>query len=147
MVAHSHWQVYVWTKFLGFGEWQVLLQSALLCPILSMLRNLQDKHKGNLLIQDGSRNSLHGKKIKHQLWSQGKVLFHLHILQSSCAFPKFITSICHHPLTQTHGSHSHLLLHWKKGSGTSWMPHYSNRNSDQQFERWIIATRKQDVIS
>lgn len=35
------------------------------------------------------RNSLHGKKIKSQLWSQGKVLFRLQILpSSSCPFPK-----------------------------------------------------------
>lgn len=55
-------------------------------------------------------------------------------LQSSwCPFPK-LTSICHHPLAQTHTSLSHLLLHWKTCLCTSWMPHSSNRNSDQQFE-------------
>ena len=55
-------------------------------------------------------------------------------LQSSwCRFPK-LTSICHHPVAQTHTSHSYLLLHWKTSLCTSWMPHSSNRNSDQQFE-------------
>lgn len=146
MVAHSHWQVYVWTKFLGLGSDKSC--SDLLCfvPSSPCSETCKTNTRATYWYRMKVRNSLHGKKIKHQLWSQGKVLFHLRILQSSsCPFPKL-----NQYLPSSFNSNtwlSHLPLHWRKGSGTSWMPRYSNRNSDQPFERCIIATRKQDVIS
>lgn len=139
MVAHSHWQVYQ-LKFLGFGEWQVLLRSALLCPILVMLRNLQDKHKGKLTDTGWKRaTAFTGGKLNSSYGhSKGKMLLHLGIAE-------FLVSISkgNQHLFATALELTHLSLSPPAALGTGWMHQLDATFLQQQFSP---AVWKQAVL-
>lgn len=144
MVAHSHWQVYVWTKISRI--WGVT-SPAPICSALSHPRHAQKPAKqtqGQLTDTGWKREtaSTVGALNISYGHSKGKML----LRSSWCPFPK-PARICHHPSAATRTSQTYCCTGRQASAPAGCHIPQTGIQTNSLKTRCVIATRKQDVIS